>query len=494
MSAKYILALDQGTTSSRAILFDQTGEIKALAQKEFQQIFPQAGWVEHDPLEIWSTQLQVAIEILDGVEKKDIAAIGIANQRETTVVWDKTTGKPVYNAIVWQDRRTANITDRLKKEGQEPIFQKKTGLVLDPYFSGTKIKWILENVEGVREKAEQGKLAFGTVDSWLVWNLTGGKHHITDVTNASRTLLYNIHELDWDDELLDIFNIPRSIQPEVHPSSSVYGSTVSNLFGSEIPIGGIAGDQQAALFGQNCIEPGMVKNTYGTGCFMLMNTGGEAVKSNNNLLTTVAWQLNGKVEYAIEGSVFIGGAVVQWLRDGLGIIKSSAEVEAVASRVNDTDGVYLVPAFSGLGAPHWDPHARGTIIGMTRGTTRAHIARAALEAIAYQSFDLLKAMEVGSGIQLSELRVDGGASVNNLLMQFQADLLGVKVIRPKTTETTALGAAYLAGLAVGFWKNQDEISGQWKSERKFEPGMSENEVKILYSCWLKAVEKSKSEN
>ena len=494
MSVKYILALDQGTTSSRAILFDQTGGIRALVQKEFQQIFPQAGWVEHDPVEIWSSQLQVAIEVINGVEKRDIAAIGITNQRETTVVWDRTTGKPVYNAIVWQDRRTADTTVRLKKERLEPVFQSKTGLVLDPYFSGTKIKWILENIEGARKKADQGKLAFGTIDSWLVWNLTGGRHHITDVTNASRTLLYNIHEMDWDNELLDILNIPRSILPEVHPSSAVYGSTVSNLLGSEIPISGIAGDQQAALFGQNCVEPGMVKNTYGTGCFMLMNTGGKPVKSEHNLLTTIAWQLNGNVEFALEGSVFIGGAVVQWLRDGLGIIESSAEVESVASLVDEADGVYLVPAFSGLGAPHWDPHARGTIVGMTRGTTHAHIARAALEAIAYQSFDLLKAMEADSRIQLSQLRVDGGASVNNLLMQFQADLLGVPIIRPKITETTALGAAYLAGLAVGFWKNQDEISGLWKKERKFEPGMSENEVKILHTGWLKAVDKSKSES
>ncbi len=491
MSAKYILALDQGTTSSRAILFDQTGGIKALAQKEFQQIFPQAGWVEHDPLEIWSTQLQVAIEVLDGVEKRDIAAIGITNQRETTLIWDKNSGEPIYNAIVWQDRRTANITDRLKKEGQEPFFQSKTGLVLDPYFSGTKITWILENVEGAREKAEQGKLAFGTVDSWLIWNLTGGKHHITDVTNASRTLLYNIYELDWDDELLDILNIPRSVLPEVHSSSSVYGSTVNNLFGSEIPISGIAGDQQAALFGQNCIEPGMVKNTYGTGCFMLMNTGKEAVKSNHNLLTTIAWQLEGKVEYALEGSVFIGGAIVQWLRDGLGIIQSSSEVEKIAAQVDDTDGVYLVPAFSGLGAPHWDPHARGTIVGMTRGTTSVHITRAALESIAYQSVDLLKAMEADSGIQLKQLRVDGGASVNNLLMQFQADLLGVPVIRPQITETTALGAAYLAGLAIGFWKDQNAISEQWVIEKKFDPIMSKNKVKTLYSNWLNAVEKAK---
>ena len=491
---KYVLALDQGTTSSRAVLFDRDGQIKAMAQKEFQQIYPQAGWVEHDPEEIWSSQLQVAKEIIDCVDKKDILTIGIANQRETTVMWDKTTGKTIYNAIVWQDRRTAYMTDQLKIDGLEQIFQTKTGLVLDPYFSGTKVKWILENIEGARAKAEQGKLAFGTVDSWLVWNLTGGRRHITDVTNASRTLLYNIHELDWDNVLLDILNIPKSVLPEVQPSSAVYGSTISNLFGSEIPISGIAGDQQAALFGQNCIEPGMVKNTYGTGCFMLMNTGGKLVKSGNNLLTTIAWQLSDKVEYALEGSVFVGGAVVQWLRDGLGIIESSSEIEYVASQVNETDGVYLVPAFSGLGAPHWDPHARGTIVGMTRGTTHAHIARAALEAIAYQSFDLLKAMEADSGIKLKQLRVDGGAAVNNLLMQFQADLLGLPVIRPKITETTALGAAYLAGLSVGFWEDRDEIYGQWQIERKFEPAMSKDEIKTLYSGWLNAVEKSKGNN
>ena len=494
MSFKYILALDQGTTSSRAILFDHAGEIKALVQKEFQQIFPQAGWVEHDPLEIWSSQFQVVNEILNNVDKRDISAIGITNQRETTVVWDRSTGKPVYNAIVWQDRRTANITDKLKKEGKEPFFQSKCGLVLDPYFSGTKIKWILENIEGAHEKAVQGKLAFGTIDSWLIWNLTGGKYHLTDVTNASRTLLYNIHDLEWDDELLEILNIPKLILPEVHPSSSVYGSTICSLFGSEIPITGIAGDQQAALFGQNCIERGMVKNTYGTGCFMLMNTGRDPVKSNHNLITTIAWQLDGKVEYALEGSVFIGGAIIQWLRDGLRIIKSSSEIEKMAAIVDKTEGVYLVPAFSGLGAPHWDPHARGTIVGLTRGTTREHIARAALESIAFQSFDLLKVMELDSGIQLSQLRVDGGASVNNLLMQFQADLLRVPVIRSKITETTALGAAYLAGLAVGFWKNQDEIIGQWKSEREFEPRISENEAIRMHSGWLKAVEKSKSGN
>ena len=404
---KYVLALDQGTTSSRAVLFDRVGQIKALAQKEFKQIFPQAGWVEHDPEEIWSSQLQVAKEIMDGIDKTDILTIGITNQRETTVIWDKTTGKTIYNAIVWQDRRTAYMTDRLKIDGLEQIFQSKTGLVLDPYFSGTKVKWILDNIEGARAKAEQGKLAFGTVDAWLVWNLTDGRHHITDVTNASRTLLYNIHELSWDSELLDILDIPTSILPEVVSSSTVYGSTAKKLFGFEIPISGIAGDQQAALFGQNCIKPGMVKNTYGTGCFVLMNTGGKPIKSGQNLLTTIAWQLSDKVEYALEGSVFVGGAVVQWLRDGLGIIKSSSEIEDIASQVNKTEGVYLVPAFSGLGAPYWDPHARGTIVGITRGTTHSHIARAALESIAYQSFDLLKAMEADSGIQLEQLRVDG---------------------------------------------------------------------------------------
>ena len=491
---KYVLALDQGTTSSRAVLFDRVGQIKALAQKEFKQIFPQAGWVEHDPEEIWSSQLQVAKEIIDGVDKTDIFTIGITNQRETTVIWDKTTGKTIYNAIVWQDRRTAYMTDQLKIDGLEQIFQSKTGLVLDPYFSGTKVKWILDNIEGARAKAEQGKLAFGTVDAWLVWNLTDGRHHITDVTNASRTLLYNIHELSWDSELLDILDIPTSILPEVVSSSTVYGSTAKKLFGFEIPISGIAGDQQAALFGQNCIKPGMVKNTYGTGCFVLMNTGGKPIKSGQNLLTTIAWQLSDKVEYALEGSVFVGGAVVQWLRDGLGIIKSSSEIEDIASQVNKTEGVYLVPAFSGLGAPYWDPHARGTIVGITRGTTHSHIARAALESIAYQSFDLLKAMEADSGIQLEQLRVDGGAAVNNLLMQFQADLLGVSVIRPKITETTALGAAYLAGLSVGFWEDWDEISGQWQTERKFEPVMSKDEIKTLYSGWLNAVEKSKGNN
>ena len=490
MNKKYILALDQGTTSSRAIIFDKKGEIKSTAQKEFQQIFPRSGWVEHDPLEIWSSQLKVINEALVGINKDEIAAIGITNQRETTVVWDKTTGKPVYNAIVWQDRRTANITDQLKADGLESVFQKKTGLILDPYFSGTKINWILENVEGLRKKAEQGILAFGTIDSWLVWNLTKGEHHITDVTNASRTLLYNIHQMKWDTELLDILNIPRNILPKVYPSSVVYGKTSKDIIGSEILIGGIAGDQQAALFGQNCIEPGMVKNTYGTGCFMLMNIGETPVESSHKLLTTIAWKIDNKVEYALEGSVFIGGAVVQWLRDGLGIIKSSQEIEEIASKVDNTGGVYFVPAFSGLGAPHWNPHARGAIVGLTRGTTSEHLARAALEAIAYQSFDLVQAMEKDSNIKLKQLRVDGGASVNNLLMQFQADLLRVPIIRPKITETTALGAAYLAGLSVGFWENQSEISKQWRSEKQFDYKKSKNKIKTLHQGWLKAVEKS----
>ena len=490
MRKKYILALDQGTTSSRAIIFDKKGEIKSTAQKEFQQIFPRSGWVEHDPLEIWSSQLKVMNEALVGINKDEIAAIGITNQRETTVVWDKTTGKPVYNAIVWQDRRTANITDQLKEDGLESVFQKKTGLILDPYFSGTKINWILENVEGLRKKAEQGILAFGTIDSWLVWNLTKGEHHITDVTNASRTLLYNIHQMKWDTELLDILNIPRNILPKVYPSSVVYGKTSKDIIGSEILIGGIAGDQQAALFGQNCIEPGMVKNTYGTGCFMLMNIGETPVESSHKLLTTIAWKIDNKVEYALEGSVFIGGAVVQWLRDGLGIINSSQEIEEIASKVDNTGGVYFVPAFSGLGAPHWNPHARGAIVGLTRGTTSEHIARAALEAIAYQSFDLVQAMEKDSNIKLKQLRVDGGASVNNLLMQFQADLLRVPIIRPKITETTALGAAYLAGLSVGFWENQSEISKQWRSEKQFDYKKSKNKIKTLHQGWLKAVEKS----
>ncbi|MBJ11516.1 MAG: glycerol kinase [Candidatus Marinimicrobia bacterium] len=491
MKNKYILALDQGTTSSRAIVFDNKGKIISSSQREFKQIFPNPGWVEHDPIEIWSSQLQVAQQATSKIDQKVVDAIGITNQRETTVVWDKITGVPVYNAIVWQDRRTSSITDQLKKEGKENIFQKKTGLVLDPYFSGTKIKWILENVKGLREKARKGTLAFGTIDSWLVWNLTGGKHHITDVTNASRTLLYNIHDMDWDNELLNILDIPIEMLPEVRASSEVYGETSKDLFGTEIVISGIAGDQQAALFGQNCIETGMIKNTYGTGCFMLMNTGQNPVKSNQKLLTTVAWKIGNKVEYALEGSVFIGGAIVQWLRDGLGIINSSGEIEKLASKVNNTGGVYFIPAFSGLGAPHWDPNARGIIVGLTRGTTSGHIARAALEAIAYQSFDLVKAMETDSNIKLKQLRVDGGASVNNLLMQFQADLLRVPIIRPEITETTALGAAYLAGLATGFWESQSDISFHWKAEKEFVHQLPENKMKNLHQGWQRAIEKSK---
>jgi glycerol kinase len=490
---KYILAFDQGTTSSRAILFDEKGAIVAKAQKEFEQIFPKPGWVEHDPNEIWSSQTGVAAEAVTkaGITAKDIAAIGITNQRETTIVWDKNSGKPIYNAIVWQDRRTANFTDRLKKEGLEDTFTKKTGLVLDPYFSGTKIRWILENVNGARHKAESGDLLFGTVDSWLIWKMTGGKVHVTDVTNASRTLLYNIHELEWDKELLKILDIPGSMLPEVKSCSEIYGETAGEIFAAKLPIAGIAGDQQAALFGQVCTQKGMAKNTYGTGCFMLMNTGTEPITSKNKLLTTIAWQLNGKTEYALEGSVFIGGAVVQWLRDGLGVINKSEEVEALAAEVESTDGVYLVPAFSGLGAPHWDPHARGTITGITRGTSTGHIARAALEAIAFQSTDLLKAMVADSGIELKELRVDGGASVNTLLMQFQADILGVPVVRPTITETTALGAAYLAGLAVGFWDDIDEISEQWAIDQTFKPEMDKQKIKEHYAGWHKAVERAK---
>ncbi len=492
LNNKYILALDQGTTSSRAILFDCNGKIKSIRQKEFKQIFPQAGWVEHNPLDIWNTQMSVASKTINGFEKNDIVSIGIANQRETTILWDKTNGKPIYNAIVWQDRRTANIAEQLKKDGYENLFKNKTGLLLNPYFSGTKIKWILENVDSAKKKAQEGKLAFGTVDSWLVWNLTEGKHHITDVTNASRTLLFNIYDLSWDDDLLDILDIPKSILPRVCSSSEVYGLSAERLMGTKIPISGIAGDQHAALFGQNCIRAGMAKITYGTGCFMLMNTGNKPITSKNNLLTTIAWKINNKVEYAIEGSVFIGGAIVQWLRDGLGIIKSSAEIEKVASSVDDTNGVYFVPAFSGLGAPHWDPHAKGIILGLTRGTNRGHIARAALESIAYQSLDLLKAMESDSKIRLTQLRVDGGASVNNLLMQFQTDLIRVPLIRPQIIETTALGAAYLAGLAVGFWHNKEEISLQWNSERKFQPVKTKNEMESLYLGWQNAIEISKT--
>ena len=492
-SFKYILALDQGTTSSRAILFDKAGKIKTIAQKDFKQIYPKTGWVEHDPSEIWQTQYTVAKQVLDKINVENVASIGITNQRETTVVWDKQTGVPVYNAIVWQDRRTANYTDQLKKDGKESIVKDKTGLLLDPYFSATKIEWILDNIDGCREKAEQGKLAFGTIDTWLIWNLTKGKHHITDVTNASRTLLYNIHDMDWDNDLLEMFSIPKEVLPKVRPSSFIYGKTDSSLFKERITISGIAGDQQAALFGQNCIEPGMVKNTYGTGCFMLMNTGDQPISSDHNLLTTIAWMLDDKVEYALEGSVFMGGAIVQWLRDELGIINSSEEIEKIATSVENSSGVYLVPSFTGMGAPHWDPHAKGLITGLTRGSTSAHIARAALESIAYQCYDLLHAMEADSAIKLKELRVDGGASVNNFLMQFQANMLDIPVVRPRITETTALGAAFLAGLAVSYWEDQNDLAKQWESETIFNSKINKDEMVQNYSGWVKAVKMARSD-
>ncbi len=488
---KYILALDQGTTSSRAIVFDHHGSVVAVAQQEFRQIFPQPGWVEHDAREIWATQSNVAAAAVNKARltANDIAAIGITNQRETTVVWDRATGQPIGNAIVWQDRRTAAACDRLRARGLAKMIRRKTGLVVDAYFSGTKLQWILNNVPGAKAKARAGQLAFGTIDSWLVWNLTGGRQHVTDPSNASRTMLFNIHTGDWDDELLKLFGVPRSILPEVRSSSEVYGE--SNLLGAPIPIAGIAGDQQAALFGQVCTRPGMVKNTYGTGCFMLMHTGSKPIASRNNLLTTVAWRIGGKTEYALEGSIFIAGAVVQWLRDGLGIIASSAEVESLASQVPDNGGVYVVPAFAGLGAPHWDQYARGTIVGLTRGSTRAHIARAALEGIAYQVTDVLHAMESDAKVRLKELRVDGGACANNLLMQFQADLLRVPVVRPRISETTALGAAYLAGLAVGYWKNPGEIASQWQTDRRFVPAMPAATRKKLMAGWAKALGRSK---
>jgi glycerol kinase len=488
---KHILALDQGTTSSRAIVFDRAGSVMAVAQKEFPQLFPKPGWVEHDPRDIWSTQAGVAAEVLTkaNVEAADIAAIGITNQRETTLVWDRDTGQPVYNAIVWQDRRTAAFCDRLKARKLDRVIRRKTGLVIDAYFSATKVHWILQNVKGARARAQRGELAFGTVDSWLVWNLTGGTVHVTDASNASRTMLYDIRKGEWDDELLKIFGVPRSMLPEVRSSSEVYGT--STLFGAPIPIAGIAGDQQAALFGQACTKPGMVKNTYGTGCFMLMNTGTKPIASKNNLLTTVAWRVGGRTEYALEGSIFIAGAVVQWLRDGLEVIRSAAEIEALAASVPDANGVYLVPAFAGLGAPHWDQYARGTIVGLTRGTTKAHLARAALEGIALQVMDVLKAMEADAGIKLKELRVDGGASANDLLMQLQADLLNVPVVRPKIAETTALGAAYLAGLAVGYWKNQAEIARQWQVDARFKPAMSPAARKRMASGWEKALSRAK---
>jgi len=487
-----ILALDQGTTSSRAILFDKQGNIKGVAQQEFEQIFPKPGWVEHDAQEIWLSQLHVMANVIhqEQLASNDIAAIGITNQRETTVVWDRNTGRPIYNAIVWQDRRTAERCDDLKSAGHAETIRDKTGLVLDAYFSGTKVQWILDHVEGARERAQSGELAFGTIDSWLVWNLTDGKTHITDASNASRTLLFNIHTGDWDDELLKLLDVPRNMLPSVCSSSEVYGHTSENLSPASVPIAGIAGDQQAALFGQMCTEQGMVKNTYGTGCFMLMNTGNEAVQSKNNLLTTVAWKIGDQTEYALEGSIFIAGAVVQWLRDGLDLFESSAEIEGLASLVPDNGGVYFVPGFAGLGAPHWDPYARGLIMGLTRGTTKAHIARAALEGIAYQVSDVLDAMQSDSGIQLTELRVDGGASANDLLMQFQADLLSVPVVRPRVLETTALGVAYLAGLAVGFWENRDEIAHQWQVDKTFTPILPAEQVQTLKLGWQKALERS----
>ena len=490
----YVIALDQGTTSSRAIVFDHAGRIVSVAQKEFEQIFPQPGWVEHDPNEIWTTQLSVAAEAITraGLHARDVAAIGITNQRETTVVWDRATGQPIHNAIVWQDRRTAAFCEQLKSEGHEAAIRRQTGLVLDPYFSGTKVRWILDHVDGARARAEAGDLAFGTVDSWLVWKLTEGARHVSDVTNASRTLLFDIHTGDWDDDLLALFGVPRSMLPEVRSSSEVYAETSPALFAARIPIAGIAGDQQAATFGQRCTEPGMAKNTYGTGCFMLMHTGTAPVPSENNLLTTVAWRLgDGPLEYALEGSVFVAGAVVQWLRDGLGIIREAEEVEALARRVDDTDGVYLVPAFAGLGAPHWDPYARGTIVGLTRGTTAAHIARAALEGIAYQVADVLEAMQKDAGIEVKELRVDGGAAANDLLMQFQSDLLRAPIVRPAVTETTALGAAYLAGLAVGFWGSPEEITAQWTADRHFEPQRDADEVTRLRRGWTRALDRSR---
>jgi glycerol kinase len=490
----FLLALDQGTTSSRAIIFDDAGSVIASAQKEFRQHYPRLGWVEHDPREIWETQAGVAALALTNANLggADIAALGITNQRETTVVWERATGRPIYNAIVWQDRRTAAACDRLQAEGLGELIRGKTGLVPDSYFSGTKIAWILDQLPDARRMAQEGRLAFGTVDTWLIWNLTGGARHVTDCSNASRTMLYNIHTGDWDDELLRILDVPRAMLPEIRASSEVYGETDTAVFSVPIPIGGAAGDQQAALFGQLCTAPGMVKNTYGTGCFMLMNTGETPVLSANHLLTTVAWKIGGRTDYALEGSVFVGGAVVQWLRDGLGIIASSADVEALACQVEDTAGVYLVPAFVGLGAPQWDPYARGVLVGITRGTTAAHIARAALESIAYQSADLLECMRADSRISIGELRVDGGATVNDTLMQFQADILGVPVVRPPIRETTALGAAYLAGLAVGCWKNAGEIGNRLPVEKRFLPNMDREHVERLTRGWKRALERSRN--
>lgn len=487
---KYILALDQGTSSSRALVFDHEGNVCSVAQMEFTQHFPQPGWVEHDPMEIWSSEAAVIAESISkiGINGKDIAAIGITNQRETTIVWDAETGKPVYNAIVWQDRRTASFCDSLKAQGLTDKIREKTGLIIDAYFSGTKIKWILDNVPGARERAEAGKLRFGTVDSWLVWQLTKGEVHITDVTNASRTMLFNINTLQWDEEMLSLLGIPASMLPEVKSSSEVYGHTKTTIFAHEVPIAGIAGDQQAALFGQMCTAPGSVKNTYGTGCFLLMNTGTKPILSKNKLLTTIAWKIGDTVNYALEGSIFVGGSVVQWLRDGLGIIRSSSEIEALAASVPDNGGVYFVPALTGMGAPYWDQDARGTICGLTRGATAAHIARASLEGIAFQTMDIVAAMEKDAGMKLAELKVDGGASRNNLLMQFQADVLGASVVRPKVTETTGMGAAYLAGLAVGFWSSTDEIRSQWQVDKAFSP--SGEDVSRLKAGWADAISRT----
>lgn len=489
---KYILALDQGTTSSRAIVFDHDGKICSVAQKEFTQYFPKPGWVEHNPNEIWSSQASVIAESISAIDINglDIAGIGITNQRETTIVWDVDTDEPIYNAIVWQDRRTADYCDKLRAEGLIDTIREKTGLIIDAYFSGTKIKWILDNVPGARQRAEQGKLRFGNVDSWLVWRLTRGEVHVTDVTNASRTMLFNINTLKWDADLLKLLDIPVSMLPEVKSSSEVYGHTKTTIFAHEVPISGIAGDQQAALFGQMCIEPGAIKNTYGTGCFVMLNTGEKPVKSENNLLTTIAWKIGDKINYALEGSIYVGGSVVQWLRDGLCCIKSSSEIEELAASVPDSGGVFFVPALTGLAAPYWDQHARGTIIGITRGTTTAHIARAALDGIAFQTYDIARAMAKDMGAPLTELKVDGGASRNNLLMQYQANLLGIKVVRPKITETTALGAAYLAGLAVGFWKDLDEIKQQWQVERTFDPVPDNEEIAAAKQGWADAVRRT----
>ena len=487
---KYILALDQGTTSSRALVFDHDGSVKSTAQREFQQIFPKAGWVEHDPHQIWASQASVIAEAISAIDINglDLAGIGITNQRETTIVWDKRTEEPIYNAIVWQDRRTSEYCDRLREEGKVDMIRDKTGLILDAYFSATKIKWILDNVQGARKRAEEGNLLFGTVDSWLIWRLTRGEKHVTDVTNAPRTLLFTIHTLEWADELLKLFDIPKSMMPEVKSSSEIYGYTTTTLFAHKIPICGMAGDQQAALFGQMCIEPGSVKNTYGTGCFLLMNSGEKPIMSENQLLTTIAWKIGDKVTYALEGSVFVAGSVVQWLRDNLKCISSSEDVEALAASVADTDGVYFVPALTGLGAPYWDQYAKGSISGLTRGSTLAHIARAALEGIAYQTYDIVKAMEKDAGLPLANLKVDGGASRNNLLMQFQSDILGCEVLRPRITETTALGAAYLAGLAVGYWESIGEIQSQWQVERVFTPMGDTAKVAKQLEGWHKAVE------